>query len=30
MSLLDFLVLVGSMVGIAAYGVWQTRGRQEL
>ena len=30
MNLLDFLVLVGSMVGIAAYGVWQTRGRQEL
>ena len=30
MNLLDFLVLVGSMVGIAVYGVWQTRGRQEL
>ena len=30
MSLLDFVVLIGSMVGIAAYGVWQTRGRQEL
>src|SRR5580693_3945710 len=30
MNLLDFLVLAGSMVGLAAYGVWQTRGRQEL
>jgi solute:Na+ symporter, SSS family len=30
MNPLDFLVLFGSMVGIAAYGVWQTRGRQEL
>jgi Na+/proline symporter len=30
MSPLDYLVLVGSMAGIAAYGVWQTRGRQEL
>jgi Na+/proline symporter len=30
MNLLDFLVLAGSMVGIAAYGVWQTRGRQGL
>ena len=30
MNLLDFLVLVGSMVGIAAYGTWQTRGRQDL
>ena len=30
MNLLDFLVLVGSMVGIAAYGAWQTLGRQEL
>jgi solute:Na+ symporter, SSS family len=30
MNLLDFLVLVGSMAGIAAYGVWQTRGRQGL
>ena len=27
MSLLDFMVLVVSMVGIAAYGVWQGRGR---
>jgi SSS family solute:Na+ symporter len=30
MNLLDFLVLVGSMTAIAAYGVWQTRGRQGL
>ncbi len=30
MSLVDFLVLVGSVVGIASYGVWRTRGRQEL
>jgi SSS family solute:Na+ symporter len=30
MNLLDFVVLAGSMVGIAAYGVWETRGRQEL
>jgi solute:Na+ symporter, SSS family len=30
MSSLDYLVLFGSMVGIAVYGVWQTRGRQEL
>jgi SSS family solute:Na+ symporter len=29
-NLLDFLVLVGSMAGIAAYGMWQTRGRQGL
>ena len=30
MSLLDFMVLVASVVGIAAYGVWQARGRQGL
>ena len=30
MNLLDFLVLVGTMAGIAAYGVWKTRGRQGL
>jgi solute:Na+ symporter, SSS family len=30
MSLLDFIVLVGSVVGIAAYGVWQGRGRMGL
>ena len=30
MSPLDFAVLIVSMVGIAAYGVWRTRGRQGL
>jgi Na+/proline symporter len=30
MSLLDLLVLAASVVGIAAYGTWRTRGRQEL
>jgi solute:Na+ symporter, SSS family len=30
MNSLDFLVLLASMVGIAGYGVWQTRGQQEL
>jgi len=30
MSLLDFLVLIGSMIGIAAYGIWQTRGSRNL
>jgi Na+/proline symporter len=30
MSLLDFVVLIGSVVGIAAYGVWRTRGRRVL
>ncbi len=30
MNLLDVVVLVGSMAGIAAYGVWMTRGRQGL
>jgi Na+/proline symporter len=30
MSLLDFVVLIGSVVGIAAYGVWRTRGRRDL
>jgi SSS family transporter len=30
MSPLDFLVLLGSMVGIAVYGVWRTRGRRDL
>ena len=28
MSPVDFLVLVGTVVGIAAYGVWRTRGRR--
>jgi solute:Na+ symporter, SSS family len=30
MSLLDFVVLIGSMVGIAAYGIWRTRGTRNL
>ena len=30
MSLLDFLVLIGSMVGIAVYGTWRTRGQRDL
>ena len=30
MSPLDFAVLIGSMVGIALYGMWRTRGRQNL
>ena len=30
MSPLDFVVLIGSMVGIAVYGMWRTRGRQNL
>jgi Na+/proline symporter len=30
MSLLDWVVLIGSVVGIAAYGVWRTRGRRVL
>ena len=30
MSALDFVVLIGSMLGIAAYGIWRTRGRREL
>jgi Na+/proline symporter len=30
MSPLDFLVLIGSMLGIALYGVWRTRGRRDL
>ena len=30
MSPLDFLVLIGSMVGIAVYGTWRTRGRRDL
>ena len=30
MSLLDFVVLIGTMVGIAAYGIWRTRGRRDL
>jgi Na+/proline symporter len=30
MSPLDFVVLVGSMLGIAGYGIWRTRGRRDL
>jgi Na+/proline symporter len=30
MSLLDFVVLIVTVVGIAAYGVWRTRGRRGL
>jgi Na+/proline symporter len=30
MSPLDFVVLIGSMVGIAVYGIWRTRGVRDL
>ena len=30
MSALDFVILVGSMLGIAIYGIWRTRGRRSL
>jgi solute:Na+ symporter, SSS family len=30
MNFLDYLVLLGTMVGIAVYGMWQTRGRGSL
>ncbi len=30
MNLLDFVVLLGSMLGIAVYGVWRTRGQRSL
>jgi Na+/proline symporter len=30
MSPLDFVVLIGTVVGIAAYGTWTTRGRRDL
>jgi SSS family solute:Na+ symporter len=30
LNALDYLVLLGSMLGIAAYGVWRTRGRRNL
>jgi solute:Na+ symporter, SSS family len=30
MSALDFVVLIGSILGIAVYGVWRTRGRRGL
>src|SRR5258708_37405462 len=30
MSWLDYLVLIGTMLGIAAYGIWRTRGKKNL
>ena len=30
MSALDFVVLISSMLGIAIYGIWRTRGRRDL
>ncbi len=30
MNLLDFVVLIGSIVGIAVVGIWRTRGRRSL
>src|SRR5205807_4181993 len=30
MNALDFLVLLGTILGIAIYGIWRTRGRQDL
>jgi SSS family solute:Na+ symporter len=30
MSALDYIVLIGSMLGIAIYGIWRTRGRRDL
>src|ERR1700722_2765267 len=30
MSPLDFVVLIGTIVGIAAYGSWTTRGKKDL
>lgn len=30
MNALDYLVLIGTLLGIAAYGIWQTRGRRDL
>jgi Na+/proline symporter len=30
MNSLDFIVLIGSMLGIAFYGMWKTRGRRDL
>ena len=30
MNLLDYLVLFSTMLGIAAYGIWRTRGRRDL
>ncbi len=30
MNAVDYLVLLGSMLGIAAYGIWRTRGHRDL
>ena len=30
MNLLDYVVLIGSILGIAVYGVWQTQNRNDL
>ena len=30
MNTLDYLVLLGVLVGIAAYGAWRTRGHRDL
>jgi SSS family solute:Na+ symporter len=30
MSALDYVVLIASMLGIAGYGIWRTRGRRDL
>ena len=30
MNALDYLVLLGTMLGIAGYGIWRTRGRRDL
>lgn len=30
MNALDYLVLIGALVGITVYGVWRTRGKQDL
>ena len=30
MNALDYIVMIGALLGIAIYGVWQTRGRRDL
>ena len=30
MNALDYVVLIGSMLAIAGYGIWRTRGRRDL
>jgi len=30
MSALDYVILIGSMLAIASYGIWRTRGRRDL